>query len=153
MRTIAMSLSQEDLESFWHSSAPGRLTPWQQALALGLAEASKEINGGHVAVGWVAKKLKTTDQTGQKYTNKPPTHGAVSEFFSKVNSDPRWFPGKHSGAKRGPKPVLTASKRASIASSAMSQKSEGDEPSVDVTVVRCHYFGEQFNVTTLRRSG
>ena len=140
-----MSLSQEDLETFWHSSAPGRLTPWQQAFALGLAEASKEIHGGHVAVGWITKKLRKTDSTGQKYTNKAPGHGAVSDFFSKVKSDPRWFPGKQSGAKRGPKPVLTAAKRARIASSAMSQKSEGDEPSVDVTIFRCHYFGEQFD--------
>jgi hypothetical protein len=132
-----MSLSQEALETLWHSSAPGRLTPWQQAFALGLAEASKEINGGHVNTTWIASKLRKSDETGQNYSDEAPGHSAVSEFLTKVKSDPRWFPGKHSGAKRGPKPLLTASKRARIALSAMSQKAEGSEPSVDVTVVRC----------------
>ena len=132
-----MAPSQATLEDLWHTAAPGRLTPWQQALALGLREASKELYDGHVCVSWIASKLYKTDDTGKSYSNEHPSHGSVSEFLSKVGDDPLWFPGKHNGAKRGPARVLTVAKRARIASSAMSQKAEGHEPSVEVTVTRC----------------
>ena len=49
-----MPISQQELQEFWHSAAPGRLSPWQQARALGLRDASKDINGGHVHVSWIA---------------------------------------------------------------------------------------------------
>ena len=78
----AMSIDQATLQGFWHTSAPNRLTPWQQALALGLREASKELNGGHVALSWIASKLRKTDSTGKAYSTDPPKHGSLSEFFS-----------------------------------------------------------------------
>ena len=130
--------SQTTLRELWHTSAPGRLSPWQQAFAVGLREASKEIYGGHVNVTWIASKLRTTDGSGQKYSKNAPQHGSISEFFKKVEADPDWYPGKHQQTKkRGRKPILTKAKRARIASSAMSQKTEGHEPSVDVTITRC----------------
>ena len=76
------------LEELWHSSAPGRLTPWQQALALAFRAASKELNGGHVHMSWIASKLRKTDCTGRAYSDEPPNHGAVSQFFQKVDADP-----------------------------------------------------------------
>ena len=132
-----MAAGQKQLEELWHSASPGHLSPWQQALALGLRHASKELNGGHVAVVWIAAKLRKTDGTGKGYSQDAPAPASVTEFFKKVDADPQWFPGKHSGAKRGRKAVMTPQKRARIASSAMSQKGEGHEPSVDVTVARC----------------
>ena len=130
-------MSQDTLRALWHTSAPGRLTPWQQARALAFREASREIYGGHVAVNWIAGFLKKTDDAGTAYTDLSPSHQSLNEFFNKVDADPDWFPGKHSGTKRGPKPLLSKSKRARIASSAMTQKREGFEPSVEVTIQRC----------------
>ena len=82
-------------------------------------------------------KVRKTDNTGKAYSEDAPAHGSVSEFLDKVNNDPEWFPGKHNGVKRGPQPRLTISKRRRIAASAMSQKGEGYEPSVEVTIAKC----------------
>ena len=133
-----MPIPQDDLRKFWHTSAPGRLTPWQQALALGLREASKDMYNGHVCVSWIASKLRKTDETGEAYSSDSPEHGSLSEFFKKVDQEEDdWFPGKHNGARRGPLPLLTKAKRARIATCSMAQKAEGFEPSVEVTVKRC----------------
>ena len=86
---------------------------------------------------WIASKLRKTNNTGKAYSEDAPAHGSVSEFLDKVNNDPEWFPGKRKGVKRGPQPRLTKSKRRRIAASAMSQKAEGYEPSVEVTIARC----------------
>ena len=82
-------------------------------------------------------KALETDKTGEAYSEEAPAWGSLSEFFSKVDKDPDWFPGKHNGQKRGRPPVMTRQKRRRIASSAMLQKEEGDEPSADVTIIRC----------------
>ena len=132
-----MPIPQDQLRKLWHTAAPGRLAPWQQARALALRDVSRDEYGGHVCVSWIAAKLRKTDETGEAYSNEAPAQGSVSEFFSKVDNDPDWFPGKHSGEKRGPPPALTRTKRQRIASSAMRQKADGDEPSADVTRVRC----------------
>ena len=132
----AMAPRQLDLRACWHTAAPGRLSAWQQAFACGLREASKELYGGHVAVTWIASKLRKTDATGKAYSQDAPEQGSLSEFFRKIDADPDWFPGKHCGRKRGPQPLLTKKKRARIAQSSMRQKEEGHEPSVEVTVAR-----------------
>ena len=131
-----MPSAPQTLEELWHRASPGHLSPWQQALALGFREASKEVFGGHVSVKWIAPKLRKTDDAGKGCSEEAPGHGSVSEFFHKVDADPCWYPGKISGKKRGRPAVMTPGKRARIASSAMSQKGEGHEPSVDVTVSR-----------------
>ena len=105
------------LEGLWHSASPGHLSPWQQALALGMRHASKDVYGGHVCVKWIASKLRKTDASGKAYSDEAPKHSSVSGLFQKVDADPRWYPGKISGTKRGPKPVLTGTKRARIAAS------------------------------------
>ena len=96
-----MAPAQIDLRACWHTAAPGRLTAWQQALACGLREASKELYGGHVAVTWIASKLRKTDETGRAYSEDAPEQGSLSEFFRKVDADPDWFPGKHCGNRSG----------------------------------------------------
>ena len=55
---FALTMSQDTLRALWRTSAPGRLTPWQQARALAFREASRQIYGGHVAMNWIARFLK-----------------------------------------------------------------------------------------------
>ena len=74
-----------------------------------------------MCVSWIAGKLRKTDSTGKAYSDDPPSHGSLTEFFAKVDADPDWFPGKHNGQKRGPQPLMTKAKRARIAASGMSQ--------------------------------
>lgn len=102
-----------------------------------MRDVSREEYNGHVCVTWIASKLRKTDDTGQAYSKDAPLWGSVSEFFAKVDGDPEWFPGKNNGEKRGPAPILSLAKRKRIASSAMKQKEEGDEPDVEVTRIRC----------------
>ena len=130
-------MRQGTLQELWHAAPPGRLSPWQQAFAMGLREASKEIYGGHVCVTWIASKLRTVNAAGDGYSRQSPSPSAVSQLFDRVGALEGWFPRKVVGAKRGAKPALTEAKRARIASSAMSQKAEGQEPSAAVTVHRC----------------
>jgi hypothetical protein len=92
---------------------------------------------GRVCLTWIASKLRRTDVTDKKYSKDAPQKGSLSEFFTKVDRDGDWFPGKHNGAKRGPKPLLTTVKRRRIAASGMVQKATGEEPSVEVTIIRC----------------
>ena len=67
-----------------------------------------------------------------------PGTSALSQFFALVDSDAEWYPGKHNGAKRGPKPLLTSSKRRCIARSAMvAKKQRGDEPCVEAVLHSC----------------
>ena len=52
-----------------------------------------------------------------------------------VDADSEWFPGKHNGAKRGPKPLLTAAKRRRIANAAMAgKKNRREEPCVAAVI-------------------
>ena len=122
--------AQELLRKFWLSSPPGHLSKWEQAKALGLREASKEIHGGQANVPWICARLVKTGG-GQ------PQRAALHEFFKKVDADPDWFPGKHSGTPRGPKPMLTPHKRRCIANSAMEAKRRRQEPCVAAVVEAC----------------
>ena len=141
---------QQRLAAYWLAAAPGTLCAWEQAKALAYREASKELHNGKVKLAWVASKL--TKQGGGS-----PQKGSLSEFFSKVDADPQWFPGKHGGAKRGRPPVLTAAKRRCIAQSLMRAKARGEEPCPAVAVHRCPTStlnpetGEPFCENTLRK--
>ena len=72
-----------------------------------------------------------------KPTGDHPSKGAVWEFFQKVDSDPEWFPGKHSDEPRGPKRVLRGPKLTAIVSAAKRLKAEGTEPTYSVVVAAC----------------
>ena len=52
-------MSQEDLHSLWLGDGlqHGRLSLWEQAKALGLREASKEIHNGRTQLEWVAARV------------------------------------------------------------------------------------------------
>ena len=144
-------IPQDRLKEYWHAAAPGTLSPWEQAKALAFREASKAIhNKGKVKLDWVASKLT-------KKGGGCPQKGSMSEFLSKADEDPEWFPGKHSGAKRGRKPRLTPAKRRCIAQSLMAAKKRGEEPCPEVAIQRCPKStlnpetGEPFCDKTLRK--
>ena len=124
-------VAQELLRNFWLTSPPDRLSPWEQAKALGLREASKEIHRGKPNVPWICARLVKTGG-GQ------PQRAAIHEFFRKVDADPDWFPGKHNGKRRGRKPLLTPQKRRCIARPAMEAKRRhGQEPCAAAVVEAC----------------
>ncbi|CAK0797152.1 unnamed protein product [Prorocentrum cordatum] len=123
-------IDQDALRQFWPSAPAGRLSPWEVVEALGLREASKEVHGGQPNMEWVAARLT-------KSGGGAPARAAVHTLFTKIDGDPEWFPGRHSGAKRGPKPLLTAAKRRCIAASAMAAKKRDQEPYVAAVVIAC----------------
>ena len=89
--TIAMT--QEQLRDHWFSSKAGCLSPWQQALALGLREASKELHE-EPNLPWICARLT---KTGGGH----PHRVSRWQFFSKVDADEDWFPGKYVWLRRG----------------------------------------------------
>ena len=50
-------MSQETLREMWLHAPGGRLSAWQQALAVGLREASRELHGGSGNFQWIAERL------------------------------------------------------------------------------------------------
>ena len=88
------------------------------------------MHGGQPNLAWIASQLT-------KSGGGAPTRAALHELFAKIDGDPEWFPGKHSGVKRGPKPLLTAAKRRCIAASAMAAKKRNLEPCVAAVVNAC----------------
>ena len=108
----------------------GKLCAWQQALALALREASREVHDGESNAPWIAARLV-------KIGGGAPTKQALYKLFKLVDQDDQWFPGKHTGRKRGRKPSLTPAKRRRIAACAMALKERGEEPSVAEVVLRC----------------
>ena len=123
--------SQEHLQRLWHGGQEGRLSAWQVAKALGLREGSKEVHGGAVNLPWVAERLS-------KIGGGSPSTQSLHELFAKIDDDPEWFPGKHTGAKRGPKPLFTKPKRRCVALSMMARKhNHGEEPCVEAAILNC----------------
>ena len=101
------------------------------AKAWALREASRELHAGKDKLPWVAARVVKNDGTH-------PSREALRQLFQTIDSDPDWFPGKHSGTKRGPPPVFTAAKRRRCASAMMRLKhEEGDEPSLEEMKQRC----------------
>ena len=129
--STSATMSQDDVRSLWLDEQHGRLSAWEQAKALGLREASREIHDGKSQLEWVAARVT-------KVGGGHPSAAALHQFFSKVDADKDWYPGKHSGVKRGPTPLLTAAKRRCIAMSAMAAKAErGKEPCVAALIHTC----------------
>ena len=121
-------VAQTTLQELWRSAPVGRLCPWEVAKALGLREAIKDLHDGQTNEEWIAQRVV-------KVGGGHPTKQALHELFAKIDADPDWFPGKHNGKKRGPKPLLTAAKRRCIAQSAMTAKSKHSQESCVCAVV------------------
>ena len=120
------------LEAMWLSAPHGRLCPRQQARALALQEASRELHAGRDQLEWVAVRVK---KVGGGCRGKDALH----KFFKLVDADPIWFPGKQrEGMKRGRPPLLKPAQRRCIATSAMAAKhGRNDEPCVAAVVHAC----------------
>ena len=78
------------LRQLWLSAPPGRMSPWQQARALALREVSRELHAGRTQLEWVAARV-------EKVGGGSPGQDALHKFFTKVDADPDWFPGKQCG--------------------------------------------------------
>ena len=125
------SANNTDLRALWHSAPHGRLSPWQQARALALREASRELHAGRTQLQWVADRV-------EKVGGGHPGQDSLHKFFKLVDEDPEWFPGKQHLGKRGRPPLLTPAKRRCIAASAMTAKhAHGDEPCVAAVTHAC----------------
>ena len=123
--------SLQSLSAQWKSAQHGRLCAWEMAKALALREASKEIHGGKLNVPWIAARV--TKQGGGS-----PAPPSLHELYAKVDADPDWYPGKHNGEKRGPKPLFNSAKRRCVALNAMTSKENKDqEPCVAASVLAC----------------
>ena len=124
-------MTQDVMRSLWLGEQHGRLSAWEQAKALGLREASKEIHTGRTRLEWIAARVT---KVGGGHPSTPSLH----EFFAKVDADKDWFPGKNTGTKRGPAPLLNAAKRHCIAKSAMTAKAvHKREPCVEAVIHSC----------------
>ena len=124
-------MDQAELRELWLGGRDGRICPWELAKALGLREASKSLHGGQPNLPWIAARVT-------KIGGGSPSTSALFQFFAMVDADGDWFPGKHCGKKRGPKPLLPRAKRRRIAESAMAaKKHRKEEPCVAAVVFAC----------------
>ena len=51
-------MSQAALCEAWLSAPAGRMSAWQQAKALGLREASRELHKGRAQLDWIADRVE-----------------------------------------------------------------------------------------------
>ena len=66
------------LEAMWLSAPHGRLCPWQQARALALREASRELHSGRTQLEWIAARVVKVGGDRLKIFD------SLSEFGSQV---------------------------------------------------------------------
>ena len=71
--------TSESLSALWLSAPPGRLSPWQQARALALRDASREIHGGRSQLQWIADRV-------EKVGGGCPGKAALHKFFTLVDA-------------------------------------------------------------------
>ena len=128
--------AQESLCKLWLGGPDDRLCGREQAKAWALREVWRsEGKNTYGMLQFVASRLKK-NKNGTP-TGEPPQRSSLQEFFEKVDADSEWYPGKHSGQKRGPKRILTGGKLSAIVSAAKRLKREGDEPTYAGIVAAC----------------
>ena len=124
------------LRDAWLHAPDGRLCAREQAKAWALREIwNEEGKSSYGLLPWVAQRLKTN--VGGSPTGDPPSPPAIAQFFSKLDDDPDWYPGKRCGEKPGPKRVLRGSKKTAIVAAAKRLKKEGTEPTYSAIVAAC----------------
>ena len=131
---------QDFLRRTWKHAPDGYLSPYQQMRACVLHDVLKEI-GGQIPYGlrdglpnyqWIADRVVVNGKDGAH-----PCRQSIRDLIEKITSDIEWFPGKASGAKRGPAPLLTPAKRRAIATSMMAAKKKNLEPSYNLALTQC----------------
>ena len=110
------------LESLWLSGREGRLSPFEQVKAVAYRDVMRDL--GVPEFGMLAKIAAKLEKMG----GGAPTGEALAELFTKVDRDPRWFPGKRTGARRGPKRTLRGSSARILAEGAMRLKRRKVQP-------------------------
>ena len=106
----------------WLSGREGRLSPFEQVKAVAYRDVMRDV--GVPEFGMLAKIAAKL----QKMGGGAPTSEALSELFTKVDRDPRWFPGKRGGATPGPKRTLRGSSARILAEGAMRLKRRKVQP-------------------------
>ena len=131
---------QEFLKRAWKDAPDGYLSPYQQMRVCVLYDVLKEI-GDKIPYGlrdgkpncqWIADRVQVSGK-GVKH----PERQSIRDIVDKITNDTDWFPGKASGKKRGPAPLLTSAKRRAIASSMMAAKARDLEPSYNLALAQC----------------
>ena len=84
-------MAQELLRDSWLRGQHGRLCAWEQAKALALREASRELHG-RTQLAWIAARV-------EKVGGGHPSGGALHKFFKVVDGGKEWFPGKQRDAR------------------------------------------------------
>ena len=128
------------LESLWLSGREGRLSPFEQVKAVAYRDVMRDVGVPEFGMlGKIAAKL-------EKMGGGAPTSEALAELFTKVDRDPRWFPGKRTGARRGPKRTLRGSSARILAEGAMRLKRRKVQPTYAKMV--SHHRKASMNPTT-----
>ena len=128
------------LESLWLSGREGRLSPFEQVKAVAYRDVMRDV--GVPEFGMLAEIAAKLEKMG----GGAPTSEALAELFTKVDRDPRWFPGKRTGAKRGPKRTLRGSSARILAEGAMRLKRRKVQPTYAKMV--SHHRKASMNPTT-----
>ena len=121
---------------FWQNERVGRLTPWSQAKAWGLAQAWEVMHPDttHGRNTWIRDQVYVV--TEDKRKKQHPSEQAIGQFLKKTEEDPSWFPGKLYGSKGGAPVQIPSVNKNAMARSAMATKRKGYEPSYPLTLAR-----------------
>jgi len=131
-----MSDIQDALRDAWLGGPEDRLCGREQAKAWALRETwFEEDKGTYGMYEFIRTRVRKTKNG--KATGDHPTVNSLKSFFEKVDSDPDWFPGKHSDAKRGPKRILTGPKKNAVIQAAKRIKRDGGEVTYSAVVAAC----------------
>ena len=135
-RLCTLMASLEALQAHWLSGPDGKLCAREQAKAWALRELWREDGRPeHGMYSFIATKVvKNSDG---KPRGGHPVSQSISDFFSKVDNDKDWFPGKHTDTHRGPKRVLRDSKLTAVVSAAKRLRSEGNELTYSAVLAAC----------------
>jgi hypothetical protein len=127
--------SQTDLSLLWNHAPKGRLSPLEQTKAFAMREVMKKTGDGEVNFSTIADFVATVGKPGKPVQH--PSREAIRLLFSRIDSADGWFPGKSFQTRFGPEPLLTATKRKQIATTAMTLKKAGEEPTPAAVVLKC----------------
>ena len=114
--------NKRDLEKLWKGGRAGTLSPLEQLRAWAYRDVMRDrAEPKHGMYTKIAAKVV-------KVGGGSPTLNSVTDFFSRVDADPAWYPGKVYRKRWGPKPALNAAKRQCTARSAEAMTKSKNPP-------------------------
>ena len=85
---------------------------------------------------WIAARVRKTKKGKPRGCH--PTGASIKELLEdKMDEDDDWFPGKHSGVKRGPARILVGAKRNAIVSAVQNKKRKNEVIAYSTMVAAC----------------